>query len=78
MSRSHRRPYPLVTFLVNLVRRPRVRSGKGNVLRRSRAVSCPHCGMLLGSVAQRRGICPRCRQPFTLVEGEAVAVERGA
>jgi len=25
---------------------------------------CPHCGMLLGAVAVRRGVCPRCRTTF--------------
>ena len=30
---------------------------------RSQARYCWSCGMVLGSVAQRRGYCPRCRQP---------------
>ena len=37
-----------------------------HVLRHSTATRCPACGMLLGSVAQRRGVCPRCRSAISL------------
>lgn len=44
-----------------LRRRPRLRPVRGLVLARSTAFPCRSCGMLLGSVAQRRGVCPKCR-----------------
>jgi hypothetical protein len=47
------------------LRRRQVRQAADGVLRRSTATRCTVCGMLLGSVAQRRGVCPRCRSAIS-------------